>query len=140
FSRQIVNRYFYVYIGDVSSQALIKTRFAKAVLDCGWASLKRQLQYKGDSAGRVVQIVSERNTSRTCSTCGALTGPKGVNELRVRTWMCHECGVIHDRDENAAKNIRSAGRKPPSMSGNEMHCGQAPPSRVECPREAWIVL
>ena len=75
---------------------------AKAVLDSGWGLLRMQLQYKGESAGRCVRIVSERNTSRTCSACGALSGPAGVNGLRVRLWVCGECGCAHDRDVNAA--------------------------------------
>ena len=52
FSRSIVRRYQHIYLGNVSSRALIKTRFAKAVLDSGWVSLKRQLPYKGEDAGR----------------------------------------------------------------------------------------
>jgi transposase len=88
---------------------LAKTRMAKSVLDSGWGLLKTQLQYKGQWAGRSVQIVNEANTSRACSCCGSLTGPSGVNGLRVRTWTCHERGVAHDRDVNAARNILSVG-------------------------------
>ena len=64
---------------------------AKAVLDSGWGLLRTQLQVKGENAGRSVRVVSERNTSRTCSACEALTGPAGVNGLRVRLWVCGEC-------------------------------------------------
>ena len=124
FSRYIVNRYQNISIGNVSSQALIKTRFAKAVLDCGWASLKRQLQSKGENAGRVVRIVDERNTSRACFSCGALTGPKGINGLRERLWTCNGCGATHDRDVNSSRHSRAAGRMPPSVRGNETRCGQ----------------
>ena len=102
FSRQIVNQYQKIVVGDVSPR-LVKTRMAKSVLDSGWGMLKTMLQYKGQQAGRSVQIVSERNTSRTCSSCGSLTGPHGVNGLRVRRWTCDHCGEWHDRDINAAK-------------------------------------
>jgi putative transposase len=115
FSRDLVNRYQTILIGDVSSLALTQTRMAKAVLDSGWGMFKMQLLYKGEHAGRSVQVVSERNTSRTCSSCGSLTGPRGVNELRIREWICSGCGVTHDRDVNAAQNIRLAGRMPPSL-------------------------
>jgi len=98
FSREIVNRYQKIVVGDVSSLHLAKTRMAKAVLDSGWGMLKAYLQYKGQQAGRSVQVVSERNTSRSCSDCGSLTGPRGVNGLRVRGWMCCQCGAWHDRD------------------------------------------
>jgi putative transposase len=138
FSRRIVDRYQTIVIGDVSSLKLAKTRMAKSVLDAGWGLLRTQLQYKGEHAGRHVLIVSECYTSRTCSACGALTGPAGVNGLRVRTWVCRACGDRHDRDVNAARNIRSAGRLPPSVSGNESSHRSAPPSRASRPREAGI--
>jgi IS605 OrfB family transposase len=84
FSREIVNRYQKIVVGDVSSLRLAKTRMAKSVLDSGWGMLKAFLQYKGQQAGRTVQVVSEKDTSRSCSSCGCLTGPQGVNGLRVR--------------------------------------------------------
>ena len=136
FSRKLVNRYQKIVIGDISSLKLVKTRMAKSVLDCGWGQLKTQLLYKGEHAGRSVQIVSERNTSRTCSSCGSLTGPSGVNGLRVRSWICHGCGAAHDRDVNAARNILAAERPPPSVHGNETSQRHAPPSRASRPRKA----
>jgi IS605 OrfB family transposase len=138
FSRRIINRYQTIVIGDVSSLKLAKTRMAKSVLDAGWGMLKTQLQYKGQQASRCVLIVNERNTTRTCSSCGALSGPSGLDMLVVRTWMCHECGVTHDRDVNAARNILSAGRRPPSVSGNESPWSVAEPSQPYRRCEAWI--
>jgi putative transposase len=128
FSRKIVDRYQRIFVGDVSSAKLVKTRMAKSVLDAGWGMLKTQLQYKGQQAGRSVLIVSERYTTRACSSCGSLTGPTGLDMLDVRIWMCSGCGDTHDRDVNAAKNILSAGRCPPPMSGNESSPSGAPPS------------
>jgi putative transposase len=136
FSRMIVDRYQTIVIGDVSSPKLARTRMAKSVLDAGWGMLKTQLQYKGQQAGRSVSIVNEQYTSRACSACRALTGPAGVNGLRVRTWVCRACGETHDRDVNAARNILSAGRCSPSVCGNESSRRSAPPSRVSHPREA----
>jgi len=138
FSRRIVDRYQTILIGDVSSLKLARTRMAKSVLDAGWGMLKRQLQYKGQQAGRSVSIVDEQYTSRACSACGALSGPAGVNGLRVRTWVCRACGDTHDRDVDAARNILSAGRCPPSVRGNESSRRSAPPSRATRPREAGI--
>jgi len=119
FSRSIVERYQTIIVGDVSSSKLVKTRMAKSVLDASWSMLKAQLQYKGEHAGRSVEVVSERNTSRTCSSCGSLSGPKGVNGLRVREWTCCECGDSHDRDVNAARNILSRAKVLASVRGNE---------------------
>jgi putative transposase len=128
FSRKIVDEYQVIKIGDVSSLKLAKTRMAKSVLDAGWGMLKTQLQYKGQQAGRSVLIVNERNTTRTCSSCKASTGPAGLDMLVVRTWVCCACGGTHDRDVNAARNILSAGRLSPSLSGNESSLAVAQPS------------
>ncbi len=83
----MVDRYQTIVVGDVSAPKLAKTRMAKSVLDSGWGMLKAQLQYKGQQAGRCVRIVSERYTTQACSSCGALTGPAGLDMLAVRTWM-----------------------------------------------------
>ena len=121
FSRKIIDRYEMIFVGDVSSQKLVKTRMAKSVLDSGWSMLKRMLQYKGEHAGRFVEIVSERNTTRACSFCGALLGPKGKDMLVVRHWDCSVCGAEHDRDQNAARNILYVGlRMRASVRGNEL--------------------
>jgi putative transposase len=138
FSTKLVKEYQNIVIGDVSSRKLVKTRMAKSVLDAGWGILKTQLLYKGQQAGMCVSIVSERNTTRTCSGCGSLTGPAGLDMLDVRTWMCRQCGVTHDRDVNAARNILSAGRSPPSVGGNESSFSAAPPSQTSPRCEARI--
>jgi IS605 OrfB family transposase len=136
FSRNLVKTYQNITIGDVNSIRLTKTRMAKSVLDAGWGILKTQLQYKGQQAGRRVQIVNERYTTRACSSCRSLTGPAGLDMLEVRSWMCVECGDTHDRDVNAARNILSAGRCPPSVSGNEFSLSAAPPSQTSSRCEA----
>jgi IS605 OrfB family transposase len=120
FSRRTVDQYQNIIIGDVSSQKLVRTRLSKSVLDSGWGMLKRFLQYKGEHAGRSVEVVNERNTTRACSFCRALKGPTGVSMLVVRHWECSECGAEHDRDVNAARNILLAGlRSRASVCGNE---------------------
>jgi putative transposase len=129
-SRKIVDTYQTIVVGDVSSLALVKTRMAKSVLDCGWGMLKQMLQYKGEHAGRSVQVVSERDTSATCSFCGSLSGPRGVNGLAVRSWICSECGDSHDRDVNAARLILLRGEVSPSVRGNESSPKVRQPSQV----------
>jgi putative transposase len=138
FSNRVVATYSTIFIGDVSSTRLIRTRMAKSVLDAGWGMLKAQLHYKGEHAGRCVRIVSERNTTRTCSNCGSLKGPTGLDKLFVRQWICHACGVTHDRDVNAARNILAAGRCCPSVRGNESSPSAAPPSQTSHRCEARI--
>ncbi|TKD34425.1 RNA-guided endonuclease InsQ/TnpB family protein [Azotobacter chroococcum] len=115
FSRQLVNRYGEIHVGDVSPTKLVKTPMAKSVLDAGWGQLKTLLAYKCAHAGIVFKEVGEAYTTRTCSSCGSLSGPQGVNGLRIRKWTCCECGVAHDRDVNAARNILAVGHGRPAV-------------------------
>ena len=129
FTRRIVDQYEFIVVGDVSSPKLARTRMAKSVLDSGWGMLRTQLQYKGKHAGRSVRVVSEKNTSRACSSCGALTGPTGLDMLVVRRWVCADCGAVHDRDANAARNILTAGLRCMGESpGSTQVLGKEPPS------------
>jgi len=130
FSRMIVDRYQNIVVGDVSSMKLVKTRMAKSVLDSGWGMLKTQLQYKGQQAGRGVSVVSEKYTSRVCSSCGCASGPSGLRQLVVRSWICSECGDTHDRDVNAAKNILIGSRCGPPCAGTSLSASPVPPSRL----------
>jgi transposase len=70
------------------------------------------LSYKSkcrtDGLGVYVEV-DPRNSTKTCSTCGALTGPTGWAGLKVRQWECPSCGTHHDRDINAAVNTLIAG-------------------------------
>ena len=135
FSHKIVGTYQYIVVGDVSSLKLVKTRMAKSVLDSGWGMLKRMLLYKGEYAGRSVAVVNERNTTRACSNCSAPTGPSGLRQLAVREWSCRACGVTHDRDINAARNILGS-RCWTSVSGNESSLRVHPPSQTPRLRKA----
>lgn len=114
FSTAMVNNYGAIYVGDVSSRKLVKTKMAKAVLDTGWGMLKTMLHYKGHEAGTLVEVVNERFTTVTCSNCGQHTGPRGLRQLHVRGWFCSACETDHDRDINAARNILARGLTGPS--------------------------
>ncbi|MFE9170590.1 RNA-guided endonuclease InsQ/TnpB family protein [Streptomyces kebangsaanensis] len=86
-----------------------KAKLNQAILDAGWGELLRQLRYKCEWYGRTLVIVDRFFPStRRCSTCHA-KGPK--MDVSVRTWACAECGVVHDRDVNAAVNIRDEGMR-----------------------------
>jgi putative transposase len=138
FSRSIVDKYQNIVVGDVSSRKLVRTRMAKSVLDAGWGMLKGFLEYKSQQAARSFEVVSERNTSVTCSHCRALTGPRGVDGLIVRSWVCGNCGELHDRDVNAARNILIGSRCRTSIRGNEQPSWLIAPSRVYRVREVEI--
>lgn len=92
---------------------------ARHIADASWSELVRQVQYKAEWAGRtVVQIDRWFPSSKRCSDCGYLS-PK--MPLDIRTWRCPDCGSIHDRDVNAAKNIRTVGLTGLALSEND--CG-----------------
>jgi putative transposase len=136
FSRKMVDRYQHIVVGDVSTLKLVKTRMAKSVLDSGWGTLKRLLAYKCEHAARGFEVTSERHTSVTCSACGAVSGPRGVNGLIVRSWVCRDCGESHDRDVNAARNILIGSRHRTSVRGNELSYSLIAPSNAYRVREA----
>jgi IS605 OrfB family transposase len=135
-SRRIVDRYQNIVVGDVSSTQLAQTRMAKSVLDSGWGMLRQMLRYKGEHAGRSVTVACEQYTSRACSSCGSLTGPRGVNGLRVRRWRCASCGESHDRDVNAARNLLRRAEVSASVRGNESPPLPVPPRRASRSRRS----
>lgn len=80
--------------------------FNKSVLNAGLYSFKTKLEHKSSQKGKeVVKIGRFYASSQTCSVCGAKN--KKTKNLRIREWTCPECGTHHDRDVNAAKNIRN---------------------------------
>jgi IS605 OrfB family transposase len=111
YSRKLVNENAAIFVGNVSSTKLVKTKMAKSVLDAGWGSLKIMLEYKCAHAGIIFEVINESHTTVTCSSCREVpaSSPKGRAGLRMREWTCCECGVTHDRDINAAKNILALG-------------------------------
>lgn len=112
YSRKLVNENSAIFVGNVSSKALIKTKMAKSALDAGWSTLKTLLEYKSAHADIVFEEVNEAYTTQTCSCCGSrLDSPKGRAGLGIREWTCSSCDTTHDRDINAAKNILALGHE-----------------------------
>jgi len=111
YSRKLVDENAAIFVGNVNSLGLAKTKMAKSVLDAGWGMLKTMLEYKCNHAGIVFEEVNEAYTTQTCSCCGVIpaSSPKGRAGLGIREWTCTECGTTHDRDINAAKNILAVG-------------------------------
>jgi putative transposase len=82
-------------------------RLAKAIADVGWGELIRQLQYKAAWYGRAVVAIDKwYPSSKRCYDCGHVFESLWLD---VRSWSCPECGAVHDRDINAALNIKAAG-------------------------------
>jgi len=102
-----------IFVGNVSSSQLSRTRMAKSVHDAGWSMSRNTLRYKASRHGGMFQEIDEVSTFTTqiCSTTGMLPPerPRGIADLGVREWGCSACGEIHDRDVNAAQNILALG-------------------------------
>ncbi|MDH6133244.1 IS605 OrfB family transposase [Kitasatospora sp. MAA4] len=97
-----------VYLEDLNVRGLSRGRLAKSVHDAGWSTFRRLLEEKAARYGRTVGIVNRAfPSSQLCSECGHRDGPK---PLAIREWACTACGVVHDRDLNAARNILAAGQ------------------------------
>ena len=118
-----------IAVEDLSVAGLARTRLAKSVHDAGWASFLSMLEYKAQRYGRtLVRIGRFEPTSQTCSTCGVKDGPK---PLSVREWTCTACGTVHDRDHNAAINIKTAAGLAVSACGAPVRPGAIPAQREE---------
>ncbi len=77
---------------------------AKAIADVSWSEFFRQLAYKAELHGsKLLKVDTFYPSSQTCSNCGYQN--EETKNLNVRSWTCPKCGAVHDRDENAAKNI-----------------------------------
>lgn len=109
-STSIVRENQVICVEDLNVSGMLRNHhLAKAIADASWASFVRMLEYKSEWYGRtLVKIPTFYPSSQTCSDCGAIN--REVKKLGVREWVCQACGVLHDRDENAAKNILKKGK------------------------------
>ncbi|GLV77335.1 RNA-guided endonuclease InsQ/TnpB family protein [Streptomyces hygroscopicus] len=118
-----------IAVEDLTVAGLARTRLAKSVHDAGWSSFIGMLAYKAERYGRtLVKIGRFEPTTQTCSTCGVKDGPKPLN---VREWTCGACGTVHDRDHNAAINVKTAAGLAVSACGAPVRPGAIPAQREE---------
>lgn len=108
-SKRLVDENQAVIFETLNKKGMLKNRrLARHISDAAWGALQAKVAYKSDRAGKHVVFVSQWfASSKTCSCCGVV-----VEELplEVRSWVC-ECGALHDRDINAALNIKNEGIK-----------------------------
>lgn len=109
----LVKKHAAIFVGNVNASALAKTTMAKSVNDAGWSQFRTQLKYKAIRQCVVFEEVNEAFSTQTCSCCGSIppSSPKGRGALGIRRWTCSDCGTVHDRDVNAAKNIVRLGHQ-----------------------------
>ena len=108
-STNLVKTYDIIVIEDLKSKNLMKNhKLAKAIGNASWYEFRTMLEYKCKWYGKQLIIVPPHYTSQECSNCHYNSGKK---TLDIREWTCESCGVHHDRDINAAKNILTKGLK-----------------------------
>lgn len=108
-SHQLVSENQVIVTEDLAVSDMMKNHnLAKAISDCSWYELTRQLQYKSDWNNRqYIKIDRFTKSSQPCHVCGYIN--KETKNLAIREWICPVCGTIHDRDINAAINILNEG-------------------------------
>lgn len=107
-SRRLINENQVVCVESLKVKNMIRNpKLSNAIADAGWGEFVRQLAYKAEWAGRsLVAIDQWFPSTKRCSGCGHTLSSLPVS---VRNWSCPECGADHDRDHNAATNIKAAG-------------------------------
>lgn len=109
-SYDFANKYNYVFVEDINLPGISQFgNLGKSTSDNGYGMFRTLLAYKLADRGKVLHKIDRWfASSKTCSTCGCYH-PELVNSLSVRKWICPDCSSTHDRDINAAKNIRNKG-------------------------------
>src|SRR6266571_5809598 len=122
-STQIIRENQVVCVESLSVKNMVQNhKLAKAISDVGWSEFVRQLEYKAKWYGRtLVKIDKFYPSSKRCCACGHILESL---PLAIRFWTCSECGAVHDRDLNAAKNVLAAGLAV-SASGEMVRPGRA---------------
>ncbi len=107
-SRKIADTSETVYVEDLKIGNMVRNHsLAKSISDAGWGRFIRMIAYKAESAGGRVIPVNPRNTTQMCSRCGE----RVEKTLSDRMHECPICGLVLDRDRNAALNILARGRE-----------------------------
>src|SRR5699024_5019953 len=107
----LIKNHDFVAVENLSASNLMKNhKLAFSINDASWYNFLVKLKYKSERSGKTIQVIDRFYAStQLCSECNEKSGPRGLLQLNVREWVCSSCGVTHDRDINAAKNILAKG-------------------------------
>lgn len=114
----LTRRFHTIGIEDLNVKGMVKNRhLARSIADMGFFEFRRQLEYKARMRGGQVVVAGRfYPSSKTCSVCGHKLE---ALPLAVREWACPACGSIHDRDVNAAINLKNM-----AVSSTASACGE----------------
>ena len=109
-SIELVKNYDLISVEDLNVKGMIKNhKLSKHIADVSWGNFVTLLQYKCDWYGKeLVKVNRFYPSSKSCSDCGWINQNLKLSD---REWTCNSCGVVHDRDENASRNILKEGLK-----------------------------
>ena len=115
---QLLNENQVIVMEDLNISGMMQNhKLAKSIQDVSLCELKQILQYKASWYEKQVVFIDRfYPSSKLCSDCGY---KNDLLQLSDREWVCPECGVIHDRDINAAKNILNEGKRIIGLSSPE---------------------
>jgi putative transposase len=136
---ELTRRFATIVIEDLNVSGMAKNHsLAGAALDCGLHEIRRQFQCKAEMRSGGVVVADRFFPSTPLCSCGAITGPKGREELHIVHWVCGGCGTEHARDARAAINLRKLGLAEPEVTRGDMApllvCASVSASAVVEPR------
>jgi len=102
-SAKIAARFGLIAVEDLNIKGLARSHVSKSIVDVGWGYFLNMLSYKAERAGGQFVSVNPNGTSQYCSGCGC----RVEKSLSVRVHSCPYCGLVLNRDENAARNVLS---------------------------------
>ena len=126
----LTSRFHTIGIENLNVRGMMRNRhLARSIADMGFSEFRRQLEYKAAMRGGQV-VVADRwfPSSKTCSACGSV---QEAMPLSVRQWICPDCGACHDRDVNAAINLKNMAASSAVSACGEEGSGRARKSAVK---------
>ncbi len=105
---------------DLNVTGMMKNHcLSLAIGEIGWYAFKTMLEYKAEWYGKnIITIGRFEPSSKVCSICGTINKEL---KLQHREWKCEKCGTTHDRDKNAAQNIKNFGLRYKPVQANVVH-------------------